>query len=203
MTVLPLLPEIALRDVAAVLDTLGVEVLAVDADEETETRRVTLATDDGQTAVSIVEDGYLGVAYIAVGGPGEAVIVDALAPFALAPEALVGTARAGLDARDRESLKTLVRLAFAVSPRPSDDPAARDAAALFDDLSRNGAEAVRFTLISVVSILAARPNGLGSMRALLDRLADEDASEMVRDEARVLRAALDAPPPGAVAPSLN
>ncbi len=203
MTVLPLKPEIALRDVAAVLDTLGVEVLAVDADEETETRRVTLATDDGQTAVSIVEDGYLGVSYIAVGGPGESVIVDALARFALAPEALVDTARAGLDARDRESLKTLVRLAFAVSPRPSEDPAARDAAALFDDLSRDGAEAVRFTLISVVSILAARPNGLGPMRALLDRLADDDPSEMVRDEARVLRAALDAPPPGAVAPSLN
>lgn len=203
MTVLPLLPEIALRDVAAVLDTLGVEVLAVDADEETETRRVTLATDDGQTAVSIVEDGYLGVAYIAVGGPGEAVIVDALAPFALAPEVLIDAARAGLDARDRESLKTLVRLAFAVSPRASDDPAARDAAALFDALSRDGAEAVRFTLISVVSILAARPNGLGPMRALLDRLADDDASEMVRDEASILRAALDAPPSGPASPSLN
>ena len=191
MTVLPLQPDVSLRDVAAVLDTLGVEVLAVDADEDTETRRVTLASDDGQTAISIVEDGYLGVAYIAVGGPAEVAIAEALAPFALAPDGLLAAARAGLDARDREALKTLVRLAFAVSPRPADDAVARDAAALFDALSRDGAEAARFTLISVLSILAARPNGLGSLRATLDRLADADASEMVRDEARILRSALD------------
>lgn len=191
MTVLPLRPDVSLGDVGAALDTLGVEVLAVDADEQTETRRVTLATDDGRTAVTIVEDGYLGVAYVAVGGPGEAVVTETLAPFALDPAALLAAARAGLDARDRESLKTLVRLAFAVSPLPATDTLAEEAAGAFDAVSREGEEAARFTLISVLSILAARPVGLGSLRAILARLADADASEMVRDEARILRAALD------------
>ncbi len=206
MIVMPLLPEATLRDVAAALDALGLDVVSVDADPQTDTRRITLADEYQMTSVTIVEDGYLGVSYVAAGGDQERDVVEAIAPIAARPRDLLDTVRAGLDPLDREALKTLVRLALAASPFDSATMAfARAAAGLFDELSQTGEEPVRFTLVSVLSILAARPGGLGILRVTLDRLADTDASDMVRDEATVLRAALDGaasgPPMGGV--SLN
>lgn len=206
MIVMPLLPEATLRDVAAALDVLGLDVVSVDADPQTDTRRITLADEYQMTSVTVVEDGYLGVSYVAAGGDQERDVVEAIGPIAARPRDLLDAARAGLDPLDREALKTLVRLALAASPfDPATVAFARDAAAHFDALSQTGEEPVRFTLVSVLSILAARPGGLGILRVTLDRLADTDASDMVRDEATVLRAALDgaAPPPGTDRAHLN
>ena len=192
MIVVPLLPDVDLRAVAAALEDLAFDVVSVDADPQTDTRRITLADEYRMTSVTVVEDGYLGVTYVAAGGDQEHDVVEAITSIAARPRDLLDAARAGLDPLDREALKTLVRLALAASPfDPETVPFARAAAAHFDGLSLTGDEPVRFTLVSVLSILAARPGGLGSLRATLDRLADTDASDMVRDEATVLRAALD------------
>lgn len=188
MTVFALRPETTLHDVGGLLERLGFEVIGVEAGEGDDLRRISFADDARATRVMLVEDGYLDVAYLSVAGAEAGRFAAAVVEARLAfdPETLLATAQAGLDAGDRESLKTLVRLALSAGPDLE-----ADVRALFDDLARTGAEAARFTLISAVSCRAVQPGGVAAFRGVLDTLATDDPSEMVRDEARILRAALD------------
>ncbi|HYE56865.1 MAG TPA: hypothetical protein VD948_00090 [Rhodothermales bacterium] len=191
MTVFALRPETTLHDVGAVLERLGFEIVAVEAGEGDDLRRISFADDARTTRAMLVEDGYLDVNYLSFVGTGTGRAANEVVEARLAYDAerLLATAQQGLDPLDRESLKTLVRLALSASPDLE-----ADVRSLFDRLSREGAEPVRFTLISAISCRAVQPGGLAAFRPVLNRLADEDPSEMVRDEARLMRAALDEAP---------
>lgn len=190
MTVLALRPEATLHEVGAALEALGFEITGVDAGEG-DLRRVQFADDARETRVVHVEDGYLDVAYVVLTGASAGRVVVALveARLAFSTDALLEAAEAGLNPADREAMKTLVRLALAAGPE-------HEAAVytLFEGIVATGQEAARFTLIAAISCRAVHPEGVGTFRTLLDRLADRDPSDMVREEATVLRAALDGPP---------
>ncbi len=190
MTVLALRPDATLHAVGGVLEVLGFEVTGVDA-EGGDLRRVFFADEARTTRVVHAADGYLDVAYGVLTGAGAGRVEVALteARLAYSVDALLDAARAGLDATDREDMKTLVRLALAAGP--AHESAVVD---VFQHLAETGKTAARFTLIAAISCRSVQPNGLVAFRPLLDRLADADPSDMVREEATVLRAALDGAP---------
>lgn len=188
MIVLALASTVDAHAVGGLAEALGLEVVQiVMEDEDTQQRDVLLATDDRATTVRYVQDFYLELGYVVLDGPdAEAFAVRfAEAGFVLDPDALLAEVHAGLDPKDREAMKTLVRLALTAAPerRPAVLVAFSDVAAAAD-------EAPAFTLVSALSVLALWPGALLEARPVLVHLAAHP-SEMVREEAQVLSAAFE------------
>lgn len=180
MRVLALRSDADAHAVGGLAEAAGLEVLQIAMeDEDSPQRDVVLVNDARTSSVRYVQDFYLDLAYLVLDGPRADALADAFAPLVLDPDALLADARGDLDPKDREAMKTLVRLALTASPE-------RRAAVLgaFARIAEADAEGPAFTLVAALSALHVWPGALDEARPVLLLLATH-ASEMVRDEARV------------------
>lgn len=180
MFVLALRPDADAHAVGGLAEGLGLEVIQITMEDEDAPQRDVLLANNARTArARYVQDFYLDLAYLVLDGPEAEPLADGFAPLALDPAALLGQARAGLDPKDREAMKTLVRLALTAAPE-------RRAAVLdlFARIAEAEEAAPAFTLVAALSALNVWPGALAEARPVLVLLVTH-ASEMVRDEARV------------------
>lgn len=186
MLVLALRPDTDAHAVGGLAETLGLEVAQITMeDEENPQRDVLLASEDQQTTVRYIQDFYLDLAYLVLSGPAAEALAEGFGDLALDPDALLRAARAGLDPKDREAMKTLVQLALTADPARRDD-----VLALFAEIAESSDEGPAFTLVAALSALAVWPGALYAAKPVLVLLATH-ASEMVRDEAQVFGQAFD------------
>lgn len=180
MLVLALRSDADAHAVGGLAEAAGLEVAQITMeDEDNPQRDVLLASEDQQTTVRYVQDFYLDLAYLVLSGPRADALAAAFAPLALDPDVLLADARAGLDERDREAMKTLVRLALTADPERR--PAVLD---VFARVAEADDEGPAFTLVAALAALHVWPGALTDARPVLLLLATH-ASEMVRDEAQV------------------
>ncbi|MBE2187086.1 MAG: hypothetical protein IAE99_09985 [Rhodothermales bacterium] len=187
MLVLALRSDADAHAVGGLAEAAGLEVAQITMeDEDNPQRDVLLVSDDRQTTARYIQDFYLDLSYLVLSGPNAETLAEAFADLVLDPEVLFHHASVlGLDERDREAMKTLVRLALTASPE-------RRAAVLdvFSRIAESHEEGQAFTLIAALSALTVWPGALYAAKPVLTLLATHE-SEMVREEAQVFGQAFD------------